>query len=417
MAAPLRIAVFATSLPPLHADGSVREGERFGGVQRACWHLTRELAARGHDVWLFAGGLGPDLDLRAGPPDAFGPGAWHVRFSRPRLRVGHAAIAPGLFRDPGRHLGSAGVDVVVAYMGDQPAPTAALHWARRWKVPLAVSYHGDPVAGFGSLPRRAAVGLHEHWLGPRVLRAADAILALSEPAARSSRLVAAHAAKTHLVPNGVPAGPATPLDRAEARAAHGLPAEAGVVLFVGSLTPIKGVDVLLEAVTRLPDAVVVLVGHGSHAEEYRAQAARLGLADRVRFLGFVTEQAKAELLAAADLLAMPSRSEAFPLTLLEAGIAGLPAVASRLPVLEPLVQDGRSGRLVPVGDAEALAEALGALLADAGTRRRMGEVARTWAQGFTWPEVARKTEAVLLGLVRPGRAAAAPAPASRHPPR
>ncbi|MHB1261271.1 MAG: glycosyltransferase family 4 protein [Thermoplasmatota archaeon] len=390
----LRLAVFVNSLPALDARGGLMDGVRYGGVQKAAYLLTRALAARGHDVWVF-GSAPRRLSIDGGE------GRWHVRASPASLRVGQADVALGLFRDPGRHL--AGADVVLAYMGDQPAPTAALRWARRWRAPLVVSYHGDPVHGFGSPARRLAVAAHERWLGPRVLHHAAAIIALTAAAASSSRLVARRAAKVRVIPNGVERL-AKPLPaRSDARRAHGLPRDAPVVLFVGSLTPIKGVDVLLDAFARLPPApVLVVVGEGPARAALADQAARLGVADRVHFLGFVTDDAKRGLMAAADVLAMPSRSEAFPLTLLEAGQAGLPTVASRIPVLEALVDDGSTGLLVPGEDPASLAAALGRLLGDAALRGRLGAGAQAWAAGFTWEAVAVQTEEVLRSVI-PGR--------------
>lgn len=395
--AAMRLAVFVNSLPALDATGAVVDGVRYGGVQKAAYLLTRALAARGHDVWVF-GSAPRSLSIDGVE------GRWHVRASPATLRVGQAGVALGLFRDPGRCLD--GADAVLAYMGDQPAPTAALRWARRWRAPLVVSYHGDPVHGFGSAARRLAVAAHERWLGPRVLRHAAAIVALTAAAASSSRLVARHSGKVRVIPNGVEPLTRTLPSRAEARRAHGLPAGAPVVLFVGSLTPIKGVDVLLDALGAFSAAgdeggrpVLVVVGEGPDRAALAEQAVRLGLADRVRFLGFVPEADKRALMAAADVLAMPSRSEAFPLTLLEAAQAGLPAVASRIPVLEALVGEGTTGLLAPPEDPAALAEALGRLLRDADLRGRLGAGARAWAAGFTWEAVAAQTEEALRSVV------------------
>lgn len=389
---PLRIAVFVNRLPPFDHDGRMRAGERFGGVQVAAWSLARALADRGHEVWVFAAGQRRfNLDQ----------GNLHVRQVPASLRVGQTPAAWRLFTEPGHHLPPP--DVVLAYMGDQPAPLAARRWARRWRVPLVVSYHGDPVGGFGGPVRRLAVRLHERRLGPAVLREAAAVIALSPAAAASSRLLASVRENVRVIPNGV--DPESPWagTRAEARRALGLREDERVILSVGSLTPIKGIDVLLGAFARLAAtskdgasgrSVLLVVGDGPSRMVLERQASGLIAAGRVRFLGFVPAGAGG-LFAAADVLAMPSRSEAFPLTLLEAGIAGLPAVASRLPVLEALVEDGRTGRLVPVDDSAALAAALDDLLRDDALRRRMGEAAHAWARAFTWPAVARQTEDVL----------------------
>jgi glycosyltransferase involved in cell wall biosynthesis len=121
----------------------------------------------------------------------------------------------------------------------------------------------------------------------------------------------------------------------------------------------KGLHVLIEAIAQIPEAALVVGGDGEWRNEYEAQArARLG--DRVHFVGDVADEALPDYYRAADTLALPSidRTEAFGLVLLEALACGTPVVASRLPGVRTLVDDGRTGFLVDPGDPIDLAARL-----------------------------------------------------------
>jgi glycosyltransferase involved in cell wall biosynthesis len=134
---------------------------------------------------------------------------------------------------------------------------------------------------------------------------------------------------------------------------------------------------LLEALARLRFLAweLDLVGDGPQEAAMRTLAAQLGLAGRVRFLGYLPDARPA--LAGASLFVLSSRSEAFPRSVLEAMCAGLPVVASSVGGLPEAVDNGVNGVLVPHGDAGALSAALEGLLADAARRRRMGLAARS----------------------------------------
>lgn len=165
----------------------------------------------------------------------------------------------------------------------------------------------------------------------------------------------------------------------------------GVV--AASLSPRKGVDVLLRALARLSDASLVVVGSGPGEPMLRELARSLGLGDRVHWVGW--SNAPRSYIAAVDVLAVPSREEALPLVILEAMLAGRPVVASAVGSVDEAVIDGSTGRLVPPDDPTALADALGALVADAELRDRMGARGRERAvEQFSLEAMARSYEAL-----------------------
>jgi glycosyltransferase involved in cell wall biosynthesis len=147
-----------------------------------------------------------------------------------------------------------------------------------------------------------------------------------------------------------------------------------LVLTPARLDAQKGHRVLLEAAAEVPDACFLLAGDGPEREGLEALARELGLEGRVRFLG--RREDVPQLLAAADVFALPSLYEGSSLAVLEAMAAGIPVVSSAIGGTDELIEDGRSGLLVPPGEAEALAAALRRLLGDPELGRQLAARAR-----------------------------------------
>lgn len=152
------------------------------------------------------------------------------------------------------------------------------------------------------------------------------------------------------------------------------------IAFVGRLDPVKGADLLLDALAALrnahPGLTATFIGDGPHAAEIRAHARRLGLDDMTTFPGAQPEHAVAHLLQQADLLVLPSFAEGLPVVLMEAMATGLPVVASRIAGIPELVRDGENGLLIPAGDTASLIAAIDRLLRDPALRTRMGQAGR-----------------------------------------
>ena len=145
-------------------------------------------------------------------------------------------------------------------------------------------------------------------------------------------------------------------------------ADAVYLVTVGRLVRRKNLGSLLTALHRLglPDVRLLVIGEGPERANLEAQARELGIAERVQFRGFVAEETKYQLLAAADLFVLPSLHEAFGLVYLEAMHCGLPVVATVPGGHEDFLSDGRTGFLVPRDDAGALLRAMERLAGNRG---------------------------------------------------
>ncbi|HUR52606.1 MAG TPA: glycosyltransferase, partial [Gemmataceae bacterium] len=191
-----------------------------------------------------------------------------------------------------------------------------------------------------------------------------------EIAAAVSRWRTVPRAKVEVVPNGIPIETSEPLRPAAAvRAALGIPDGAAVVGTVGRLAEVKRQDLLVRAVATLPGVHAVVVGDGDRRGLLEGLARQLGAADRVHCVGY--QSRPEQYLQVMDVFALTSRSEGFPVSLLEAWRAGVPAVCTAVGGIPRVVTPGTDGILIPAGDATALAAELGRLLADEPLRKRL----------------------------------------------
>lgn len=180
-----------------------------------------------------------------------------------------------------------------------------------------------------------------------------------------------------------------------------------VVVFLGRLRKYKGAQHAIRAfpsvVARVPAARLRIVGDGPYRDELEHMARALGIADRVQFLGSVSQPGKVEVLNEAQIAVCPSPKEGWGLTVIEANACGAPVVASRSPGLIESVRDGVTGLLTPHGDHAALADAIVRLLSDEPLRLRMADAAIAWAHTFDWETCYRESRAVMeraMGALR-----------------
>jgi len=270
------------------------------------------------------------------------------------------------------------------------------------RVPVVIHQpHGHIFYGYWSRPRTALfVALERiaaHWT--------DMVVTLT-PREVDEHLERGIGRKRQyaVVPSGVPtealrrAAPA----RAEARARLGLPRDAYVIAGVGRFVPIKGFDLLLtglaDVVASVPAAHVLLIGDGEERGALEAQAEASGLGDRLHITGTVTDVIGA--LAAADVLAAPSRNEGMGRVLVEAMALGLPVVGARVGGIPDVILDGECGLLVPPDDAAALAGALVELGIDEALRAKLGAGARPRAEAFSTTVAAAAMRDIYDRLVR-----------------
>jgi D-inositol-3-phosphate glycosyltransferase len=223
------------------------------------------------------------------------------------------------------------------------------------------------------------------------------------------RLYGADPEHVHVVAPGIDLATFQPLDRADARRKIGY-GPGRVLLFVGRLERLKGVDVAIRALALLRDRahddlrLIVLGedvrdGEESEKERLKQVASASGVRDRVDFLGSVAHHELPYFYAAADVCVMPSYSESFGLVALEAQACGRPVVASGVSGLRSVVRDEVSGYLIDDHDPAIYAERIGRLLADPELAQQMGRRGRLLAQRFSWTRTADRLGNLFEGAI------------------
>jgi D-inositol-3-phosphate glycosyltransferase len=294
---------------------------------------------------------------------------------------------------------------------------AAEMLADAWGAPIVHMFHT-----LGEMKNRVATSEAEKE-GPyrlngerRVLARADRIIAatLAEQA-QLQWLYKADTRKITIIPPGVDVCHFYPIPTDEAREFIGIPRDDLMILFVGRIEPLKGVDTLIRAMSclRLQEmekpANLVVIGGDPNAspEAMTAEMSRLQqlckdlCMDRmVVFLGKRDQDTLPYYYSAAEVLVMPSHYESFGMVALEAMSCGTPVIASQVGGLAFLVQDGVTGFHVPDGDHDALCEKLTRLIGDHDLRQRMGEQASDYACEYAWETITGKILNVYQSLLQ-----------------
>lgn len=281
----------------------------------------------------------------------------------------YRALAPRLAR---RLAAGRRIDLLDAHYV-YPDGVAAALLARRFRLPLVITARGTDLNLIARepIPRR--------WIRWAIGRA-QGLVAVCAALARVYEELGADPARIRVLRNGVDLELFRPLDRAALRAAAGLAGP--VLLTVGQLIERKGVHLVLEALATLPGSTLLVAGDGPERAALGRRAERLGLGDRVRFLGTVPHERLPELYNQADCLVLASSREGWANVLLEAMACGTPVVATAVWGTPEVVCAPAAGRLVGRREPAALAAAIAELLRAPPSRA----ATRAHAEGFSWDE-------------------------------
>jgi glycogen(starch) synthase len=331
-----------------------------GGMQEHTGTLTRVLAERGVE----------QVVLTTRPPTApwlerLAPRATIVRVGLPVRRPRQLYAVPAAVLAP---LLGLRADLVHVHLGEDLAviPLAALAAAPRG-LPVVLTVHCSPTHTLrGPGARTAVLRSLGGWIERQGERRAAATIVFTSRLAE--RLAAdGLGASVHVIRRGIDRRAFAP---AAVASADELPWPAADgrrrVVFLGRVVRAKGVETLVEAVSRMRTAgvQVLLVGDGPDRARVERLARRLGVADRVQVTGFVPHEQVPAVLHSADLLVLPSLYEELGTVLVEAMQVGLPVVASRVGGIPETIEHGVTGLLVAPGDAGALAAAIDAVVGD-----------------------------------------------------
>lgn len=371
---------------------------RVGGPIVSVSALAETLVKKGHPVTVFTSNsnLDEDLDVPVDRPvDVEGVEVWYFRREEWVKKL--FPWVPYLSRSMGFLYAPAmagrleervpGVDVVHTHLPFVYPTWAAARAAQRHEKPLFYHQRGvfDPARlRFRSLKKSLFIAAVEK----PTMRLATTLVALTEAEVASYRALGIET-PCRVVPNGIDVEACSGGDASRANERWGLSPEDQVVLFLGRLHPIKGADRLLEAFRRVADraprAILVLAGPDEWRLEskFREALGAAGLSARVRFPGMVSGREKSDLLARADLFALPSDAEGFSMAVLEALASGTAVLISPGCHFPEAEAEG-AGRIV-TQDPDALAAGIADLLSDPSRLAAMGARGRALALArYSW---------------------------------
>ncbi|MFQ5896807.1 MAG: glycosyltransferase [Candidatus Methylomirabilia bacterium] len=394
----LRVAMLSVHTCPLAALG----GKETGGMNVYVRELSRELGRIGFCVDVFTRSQNPriprvvplGINCRVihlpGGPEA--PMAREVVYQHLEEFVDHLE----------RFIAREGTTYDLVHAHYWLSGVVGLVLRARWGVPLIQMFHTlgqlKNFAARNATPREPDLRIAEER---RIIGEADRIVSANPvELAHLVEIYGARPDQIAVIPCGVDTELFRPLDPDAAKTALSLGPDP-LILYVGRLTPVKGLETLLEAVSDLRreprhrDLRLLVIGgdtdelDNGHEAFLREQVAALGLENQVHFLGAQPQERLRLYHAAARMTVMPSYYESFGMVALEAMACGSPVIASRVGGLATTVVDGTTGYLVPEGDPRALASRIAQLLEDEALRQRFGREAIGMATRYRWAGVAK----------------------------
>lgn len=411
----MRIAMLSYHTCPLATLG----GKDTGGMNVYVRDLTRALGQKGVGVDVFTRSQNEHIpqvlhDLGYGNRVVHIPSGPEIPLPKTTLMAHLPAFVDGVERF--RHRKNLHYDLIHSHYW--LSGSAGLELRERWDVPLIHMFHT-----LAHMKNRVAPSPAEHEPDERVrvetrlLREADRVIAATRAELAQIRwLYREQTENVSVVAPGVDTSHFYPIASDEARAFVGLGEDEWMVLYVGRIEQLKGVETLLRAIANLRDqhffdehafTLKIIGGDPDAAPELLSdEMTRLqqlcdayGLREVVRFHGKQAQDTLPYFYSAAEVVVVPSHYESFGLVALEAMACGTPVIASETGGLAFLVRDGETGFHIPAGDAEALGARLQELLADPALRERIGRSAAQYARQFDWSTVSEHILDIYRALV------------------
>ncbi len=408
-----RIAMLSVHTCPLATLG----GKQTGGMNVYVRDLSREMARRGHHIDVYTRSQNPEIP-RISQKIGHGARVIHLPAGPERPYDKHCVydhlleFVEGIFAQA--ETDGIRYDLLHSHYWLSGAAAHALQ--QRWDAPILHMFHT-----LGRMKNEVAQRPEERETSRRIaveeeiVQFADALIAATPlEQEQLEELYGAPRERIRVISPGVDTARFHPIPVDHAKKRIGICPDTRMILFVGRIEPLKGIDQLLRAIVRVVErhpelreglCVPIIGGDPNQIHEddemVRLQALRekLGIEDVVTFLGSRDQDTLQYYYSAAEMVVMPSDYESFGMVALEAMACGTPVIASDVGGLAFLVRDGRTGFRVPARDTESLVEKITLLLTDELRRRRIGQRAACWAESYAWSTIADRIEGVYAELV------------------
>lgn len=357
------------------------------GKSLAAYNVCKELSKRGHEVTVFT-----NTDPKSNSLHQL-DGITVCNFSSV---VGYKSerFSTKILFEPLKQ----DFDIIHIHSGISVPTYAGYRYARKKQKPLIITWHGDSVRNpdidryMGIIPAFASFAYG--YLAKKMLDRSNRIISVSQSYIAESKFLGSYKKKIRYIPNGVQLEDFNiSYTKEECKLKLDLNGKF-IILFMGSLFPIKGPDILIKAIPAVIekcDKILFIFAGGGNVARYQELADQMNLKKFVKFLGYVGDEKK-YYLAASDIFVLPSFAECFPLVNLEAMASGIPVIASNVGGVSDAIIDNVNGILIPPGDSEKLADAILKLINNSELRINLGQNGKKMAADYSWAHICKLTE-------------------------
>ena len=367
----------------------------YGGTVAVAYHLSRELARRGHEVTVYTSdSLDKYHRQKSRISEVDGIKVYYFKTPSNRLAWNRLVFTPGMRLRLSKEIKNFDIIHLHGFRNFQNIP--AHHYAKKYNIPYVIQAHG-------SLPRiikkQRLKKLYDLVWGNKILKDASKVIALTRTEAEQYKKMGVDEDKIEIMPNGIDLSEYENLpEKGEFRKKYSISDDEKIILYLGRLHKIKGVDLLVKAfadlIKELDDVRLVIAGpDDGFLSTLKGQIEDLKIGAKILFTGPLYERDKLEAYVDADIYVLPSVYETFPVTVLEACACGTPVIVTDMCGIADVV-DGKVGHVVGY-DKDQLRDVIIKIFSDEGSRRRFGEEGRRLVgEEFSWDKVVRKIEGV-----------------------
>ncbi len=376
----MNIAHISSTFPPYE-----------GGIGNVCFYQAEALSRRGHAVTVFVPWP------RHGRYHGITP--FKIQYIRPLLTVGNASFIPSLRKK------LADFDMLHLHYPFFGGDIFVRNAARQYHIPYVVNYHVD-IQG-DSILRKAIFSTYNGLFRKHVMYDANKIIALTRNHINSSQILSLKNIneKIIIIPNGINLRDFVSTGRGvDMRKKFHIPSQIPIICFIGALDRAhyyKRLDLLMKVIplTAAPTHLIV-IGDGDMRQAYEDLAIQLGISKHITFIGRVANKEISQYLHQSDFLVLPSDNESFGIVLIEAFACGKPVVASNLPALQSVVEDGKDGLLFEKGNLGELVEKIDYLTLHPDRSLIMGKTGyEKVSRNNTWDLIAQQLENVYVSIL------------------
>jgi len=253
------------------------------------------------------------------------------------------------------------------------------------KIPYIVNCHGSDVY----MPWRL-----KKIISRSVLKEANAVIALTKDMKKRIESFRINLKNIFIIPNGIESENFKDLSKVDFRNGIKINNSENVLLFVGTLKAVKGVEYLIQAMNvireKKPNTKLLIAGEGEERARLEGLSKKMGLENYIYFLGRIDNKNIPKLMLSSDIFILPSLSEGLPVTILEALASGLPIVATRLEGVAEIIKDGQNGFLVDIKNPKQIAEKILFLLSDGNAKKNISFNNIKKSEKYSWDSIANK---------------------------